>query len=104
MSKTKQQQRSESEIVEELRSKFGIKRYRESTDAHAREYLTRVLTATGGDRMTAARISGLNRTHLQALIKRHRVEVAPNLTLRGRRKRKSDEADETEAADDEVSA
>jgi hypothetical protein len=80
---------SDSPIVEELRQKLGIGRYRDSTEKHAKEYLTRVLTETGGDRITAAAIAGLNRTHLQALIKRFKVEVKPNLKNRGRRRMKS---------------
>lgn len=80
---------SDSPIVEELRQKLGIQRYRDSTEDHAKEYLTRVLTETGGDRITAAAIAGLNRTHLQALIKRFKVNVKPNLKNRGRRRMKS---------------
>jgi hypothetical protein len=90
----------------ELRKRFGVSRYRESTDEHARTYLTRVLTATGGDRITAAAIAGLNRTHLQALIKRHNVNVKPNLKNRGRRRTKSeaetDEPDETDSGEGEA--
>jgi hypothetical protein len=62
--------------------------FRQSMDEHAREYLTRVLTATDGDRVTAATLSGLNRTHLHSLIKRHKVDLAPNLKSRGRRRSK----------------
>lgn len=89
-----------NKLTDELRAKLGIKPYKEASDEYSREYLTRVLTATGGDRMTAAAVSGLNRTHLQALIKRHHVQVKPNLKNRGRRRAKAtDEVGETETAD-----
>lgn len=76
--------------------------YHEAMDAHAREYLTRVLRKTGGDRGRAAQIAGLNRTHLQALIKRHNVDVKPDFKFRGRRK-KNQSIDESEVSSGEVS-
>lgn len=88
-----------------LREQLGIKRFRDSQDENAKTYLTRVLTATQGDRIKAAAIAGLNRTHLQALIKRHEVKVKPNLKNRGRHKSKqSESAGETSeaAAADEI--
>lgn len=89
--------------ADELREKLGLKRYNDERDENARTYLTRVLTATGGDRVTAAAVAGLNRTHLQALIKRHGVKVPMNPKTRGRRRKaKSREARETETADSGV--
>lgn len=87
-----------------LRDKLGLKRFRDTMDDDAHSYLTRVLTATGGDRITAAAVAGLNRTHLQALIKRHNVDVKPNFKNRGRRRSKrenaANEAAETETESD----
>ncbi len=72
--------------------------FHESRDAHDREYLTRVLTATGGERQRAAEIAGLNRTHLQKLISRHEIKIPMNPKARGRRVGKSVASD----ADDET--
>lgn len=58
--------------------------FRDAMAEHAKVYLTLLLTATGGDRTTAALVAGINRTHLQQLVKRFRVAVPANLKLRGR--------------------
>lgn len=65
--------------------------YKEAMDAHAREYLTHVLKATGGERQRAAEMAGLNRTHLQALIKRHGISIDFDPKARGRRKKVADQ-------------
>lgn len=89
----------------ELRAKLGISTFYDAMDGAAREYLTKLLTSTGGDRMTAAAVAGLNRTHMQALIKRHKVEVKPNFKNRGRRRPKPGdrgEAGEAKVAGDRI--
>jgi hypothetical protein len=47
-------------------------------DAHARDYLTGVLKATGGERAKAAEIAGIRRTTMQALIKRFAIDIPKN--------------------------
>jgi two-component system NtrC family response regulator len=51
---------------------LGIAAYRELTD---RDYLQRLLRATGGNRKEACRLSGLSRTRLFELLKKHGVSV-----------------------------
>lgn len=61
--------------------------FKQAQDAHAREFLTRVLTATGGERKAAARLAGIGRTHMQALVKRYAISIPMDPKKRGRRRR-----------------
>lgn len=81
----------------------GMPTYREELDACAKKYLTSVLLATGGDRVTAAQISDLNRTHLQALIKRYEVNVPPNFKHRGRHRGRRKARESEPGSEDETS-
>lgn len=56
--------------------------FRESQDEAARRYLVKVLSVTNGERAAAARIAGVGRTHMQALIRKHAIDVPPNLKAR----------------------
>lgn len=58
--------------------------FREAQSAHAREYLTSVLIATGGERAAAARLAGIGRTHMQALVRRFGISIAFDPKARGR--------------------
>lgn len=62
--------------------------FEESRRARAIEYLTHVLTATGGERAAAARLAGVGRTTMQALIKRHGVSIGFDPKSRGRHGRR----------------
>lgn len=75
----------ESIVSDQERS--ALPTFRQAQDAHAREYLTRVLTATGGERTAAARIAGVRRTHLHSLIKRLGIAIPMDPKARGRRRR-----------------
>ena len=72
--------------------------YKEAMDAHAREYLTRVLKATGGERQRAAEMAGLNRTHLQALIKRFGISIDFDPKARGRRRKQGEPVETSDEA------
>lgn len=60
--------------------------YHETIDRAARAYLVEVLRMSGGERARAAEIAGLNRTHMQALIRKHAIDVPMNPKARGRRR------------------
>jgi hypothetical protein len=68
--------------------------YKEAMDAHAREYLK----ATGGERQRAAEMAGLNRTHLQALIKRFGISIDFDPKARGRRRKQGEPVEKSDEA------
>jgi transcriptional regulator with GAF, ATPase, and Fis domain len=65
--------------------------FAESRAMHARRYLVAVLETTGGERAAAARLAGIGRTTMQALIKRFGISIEFDPLARGRHgRRRSD--------------
>lgn len=54
------------------------KELKDQQDEQTKAYLTGVLKSAGGERQRAAELAGLNRTHLQALIKRYSIDIPKN--------------------------
>jgi transcriptional regulator with GAF, ATPase, and Fis domain len=63
--------------------------YQQTIERAAKQYLVAVLEEAGGERWKAAQLAGLNRTHLQALIRKHAIDVPMNPKARGRWARRS---------------
>jgi DNA-binding NtrC family response regulator len=61
-------------IAAEPRTESGSLSYREAIDGYRRQVIMRALFQTRGNRAAAAKLLGIQRTHLSKLIKSHRID------------------------------